>query len=717
MAGFDTAVTGLSAASTNLDVIGNNIANASTTGFKGTRTQFADIYTSSVVGAGSSNIAGSGVTVRDLSQDFSAGTIEFTNNNLDLAIDGSGFFQVADAGGTNYYTRDGQFELDRDGYIVTSDGNYVQGYGVEDPTASRQDLSLTPIGNLQVTETESPPRTTTNIDLSFNIDSELNPPDNAYDRTDGTTYSYTTTQQTYDSLGNPRTIKFNMVEQSPVVQQFAIDLPAGMVKGGAPGDGTADTIDISGVSITVPDFSDPDPNNWVGGSFDTTTTLGGDGYYHLDNTVLNTIRDADSFHGDNNVDNGQSRIKDVYYTGGTNGQIVVEFYSEFTDSGDLEVNYADTDTPANNGQLQTQSVTRTAGETQSWNFVSDTPALPNGQDAVFTFGGVQITVPAPSPNDPVSVDTIGQRIVARENAIMEGNPDIESIAYDSDANRLTVSYRSSAGDITQPLDLTMASSSGVTSLSANDIFGRAAGSSGEVIPNVVIDGDNSYEGVYRMYAYLDGDQLLDIGKLNEAGSPSADPAPGESEVGPVLISFDTSTGRLSEVNGRSVGANGQAPNLTIRGADPADADTVITLDLSDSTQYASDSIIKDSDQNGYARGDLIGVSFENTGEMIASYSNGQSQTLGVLAVASFDNEAGLASVGSNQWVASQASGDAILNPPGTGLNGTLSSASLESSNVDLSSQLVDLIQAQRDYQANAQTLETLNTVTQTILQI
>ncbi|WP_315981303.1 flagellar hook-basal body complex protein [Aliamphritea spongicola] len=91
MAGFNTAVTGLKAATTDLDVTGNNIANSSTIGFKSSRTEFGDIYATAVVGAGSSNVAGSGVIVSDIAQDFQAGTIEFTNNNLDLAINGSGF--------------------------------------------------------------------------------------------------------------------------------------------------------------------------------------------------------------------------------------------------------------------------------------------------------------------------------------------------------------------------------------------------------------------------------------------------------------------------------------------------------------------------------------------------------------------------------------------------------------------------------------------------
>ena len=94
MAGFNPAISGISAATKSLEVTGNNIANASTTGFKSSRTEFADIYATAAIGSGSSNNSGSGVLVSDIAQDFSGGNVQFTNNNLDLSIDGSGFFQL-----------------------------------------------------------------------------------------------------------------------------------------------------------------------------------------------------------------------------------------------------------------------------------------------------------------------------------------------------------------------------------------------------------------------------------------------------------------------------------------------------------------------------------------------------------------------------------------------------------------------------------------------
>ena len=141
------------------------------------------------------------------------------------------------------------------------------------------------------------------------------------------------------------------------------------------------------------------------------------------------------------------------------------------------------------------------------------------------------------------------------------------------------------------------------------------------------------------------------------------------------------------------------------------------MDITGASQFSSASIVKKQSQDGYTKGDLIGVSFEETGEMVASFSNGQRQNLGLVAIATFENQAGLQTAGDTEWLASLTSGQAILNPPGTGLNGTLRSAALEQSNVDLSEELVGLIEAQRNYQASSKTLETLNTVTQSILQI
>ena len=125
--GFEQGLSGLNAASKSLDVIGNNVANASTVGFKQSQAQFADIYANSLGGGGSSQLPGIGVKVATVAQQFTQGNITTTNNSLDMAISGSGFFRMGNNGSITY-SRNGQFQLDKNGFIVDNQGNNLTGY-------------------------------------------------------------------------------------------------------------------------------------------------------------------------------------------------------------------------------------------------------------------------------------------------------------------------------------------------------------------------------------------------------------------------------------------------------------------------------------------------------------------------------------------------------------------------------------------------------------
>ncbi|WP_151702606.1 flagellar hook protein FlgE [Nitrincola alkalilacustris] len=642
---FNTAITGLKAASTMLDVTGNNIANTSTVGFKSSRTQFGDIYATAVVGAGSSNTPGSGVTVSSISQDFSAGTIEFTNNNLDLAINGSGFFQLDDGQGGVTYTRAGNFELDKDGFIISKSGKFLQGYGLDDAG------NRLPIGNLAVTQKESPPKATESIDLSFNIDAradatKLLP---VYNKDQPGSFTYTTTVRTFDSLGNEHTIKYNFAEQRPVRETYSFDT-----------DGEA-TIRLSGVDITVADIGDIIP----GATFADQPANA--------QALIAALEAADD-----RIDPYSLRLDGTALT--------FELHARATESGDIVATKTDT-TPL---ELNERSE-RPANEVRSYEIGA-------GGDGQIIIGGVAFTVT--STETPQAIAT---RIAEREAEILDRNPAIEQIV--ADGPNIRIIFKADEGNI-------------AANLFRPEVTGTASigdDSSGEIEPNEVVEGDNSYRGFYRVYAYLNGEELLDLGKVKDPGEPGH--TDGETEIGPILIQFSPTNGLLRSVNGQTFPAGGQVPPITISGADPANPLTTIQLDLTNSTQFASASIVKNQQQDGYTKGDLIGVTFAPTGEMIASFSNGQNQALGVVAFATFENQNGLQPSGDTEWIATLTSGNAILNPPGTGLNGTLRSASLEQSNVDLSTELVNLIQAQRNFQANSKTLETANNITQTILNI
>src|ERR1043165_6029679 len=123
---FNIALTGLNAANQDLSVTANNLPNVATTGFKGSRAEFGDLFASTQRGV-SATAVGNGVAVNSVSQQFTQGNSETTGNNLDLAISGNGFFTLSDAGAVSY-TRDGQFQLDSNGDVVTAQGLNLQVY-------------------------------------------------------------------------------------------------------------------------------------------------------------------------------------------------------------------------------------------------------------------------------------------------------------------------------------------------------------------------------------------------------------------------------------------------------------------------------------------------------------------------------------------------------------------------------------------------------------
>jgi len=141
----------------------------------------------------------------------------------------------------------------------------------------------------------------------------------------------------------------------------------------------------------------------------------------------------------------------------------------------------------------------------------------------------------------------------------------------------------------------------------------------------------------------------------------------------------------------------------------------VEIDLTGLTQFGSPFAVTEMTQNGYAPGDLAGFSIAPDGMLMARYSNGRTLTQGQLTLVNFRNPQGLAPAGSNNWTATSVSGEALTpQAPGTGNLGVLQSGALEQSNVDLTGELVNMITAQRIYQANAQTIKAQDQLLQTI---
>ena len=194
---FQQGLSGLFAAARNLDVIGNNVANANTVGFKQGGALFADVYANSLGGGGGSS-AGIGVAVTGIQQNFSQGNVSTTSNPLDMAINGGGFFRL-DTNGTVSYSRNGQFHLDKDGFIVNNTGSKVTGYGVD--TAGN--ILISNAGPLQISLAQLQATATSKSEIGLNLDARENIISSTFNLLDPTTYNKATSMSVYDSLGNP----------------------------------------------------------------------------------------------------------------------------------------------------------------------------------------------------------------------------------------------------------------------------------------------------------------------------------------------------------------------------------------------------------------------------------------------------------------------------------------------------------------------------------
>ncbi len=224
---FRTALSGLNASSAELRVIGNNVANSSTTGFKESRAEFSDIFASSNLGV-TANAIGTGVRLSSVSQQFTQGNIEFTDNNLDLAISGEGFFQLND-NGINVYSRAGQFGVDRNGFVVNSQQQNLNVFGAD--TNGNITGAITP---LQLDRADIAPQATTQIAVSANLSAAAAPPATAaFDPADATSYNNSTSLTVYDSLGTAHLATTYFVK-SAVPNQWETRLYLnGVAQGGA----------------------------------------------------------------------------------------------------------------------------------------------------------------------------------------------------------------------------------------------------------------------------------------------------------------------------------------------------------------------------------------------------------------------------------------------------------------------------------------------------
>lgn len=232
---FGQGLSGLNASSKNLDVIGNNIANSATVGFKGSQAQFADIYAASLSGAGS-NAIGIGTKLATVAQQFNQGNITTTNNPLDVAVSGAGMFAMSNNGAISY-TRNGQFQLDKSGNIVGNTGLHLQGY-----QADKAGVLSPVLSDLKINTADQAPTPTSKIGITANLDSREAVPKIApfpttltavapatvppsYIPPDPQSYNQSTSISVYDSLGNAHVASLYFSKQAaPLANTWSVNM-------------------------------------------------------------------------------------------------------------------------------------------------------------------------------------------------------------------------------------------------------------------------------------------------------------------------------------------------------------------------------------------------------------------------------------------------------------------------------------------------------------
>ncbi|BBS86553.1 flagellar hook-basal body complex protein [Aeromonas media] len=617
---FNNALSGINAAQKDLNVTANNIANVNTTGFKESRAEFADVYANSIFVNAKTQV-GNGVATGAVAQQFHQGALQFTNNALDLAIQGNGFFVTSD-GLTNLdrsYTRSGAFKLNESSYMVSNSGGYLQGYEINaDGTPKAVSINATkPIQipdkagepvqtttveagfNLPTTSTPlssgADPLMTSQIDTSFNLpsDAKLVDPTSSIDPNDPTTYSFTATLDVYDSLGEKHTI----------TQYFAKD---------------ADPTDPTKAA---------DPATWRMALYQGTTRI--------------------------NIDDSGTPITSAKIT--------------FDASGNMTGTVPATIKTVPLGTTNPPAVPGAGIDMNSAN---------ESQTVSFKFGTVSESASS------FKVSQLNQDGIARTYSKFDPK---DSSTYSSSTS--VVAYDS----LGEPHTITQ-------------YFVKEADS--------IDPAKSTVPTAWRMYLY-EGDKPIDI-----AGGATTTMATGLSQAPlSARVTFDASGKMITPttpavIKTEQLGATGAG--IITNGADGTQE---IELKLGTVTQYASPFEVSKLTQDGSTVGRLTKVEIGADGIVSATYSNATTVKVAMVAMAKFANSQGLTQVGDTSWRQSLLSGDALPGTPNSGTFGSIKSSALEQSNVDLTTELVDLITAQRNFQANSRSLEVNSSLQQNILQI
>jgi len=650
-----SGTSGLKTHQLRIDVIGNNIANVNTTGYKNSRANFREtiLQTLGVPGAPSATRGsvnprqvGLGATSASIDPDFTQGNLETTGRRSDVAIEGQGFF-ILGSGERRFYTRNGAFNVDQQGNLVAlTNGFYVMGWnadreGAVDSTVPIQSINI-PIGGLTLA------RATTRVSYLGNLDATQ--PGFA---------------QTAETEGRITTNPFLAGAQTFTV--------------------TPDDATVLPDTVTVPQIV-------AGGAYTSDAR-------RLDYTVLNNVLATDRIQITRTT-NGGPAVSDVWTPIPGNYSNVSNYVDQFV---------ADWNTGANWAGLTPLVWAVKEGPT-SVRFFDYSVAANGGQGDASSFAF------APDPavgttSTAATIQALGMRSGVYETFGASATPDPEYLAL-----VLACSANSGLGAVPDPTTLATLTTDGsgraIFTSTLPGLNGRLTLSDDPTftaintiygLPSTRVDID-TYRTSVVVYDTLGVQHTVNL-DFNRRGDTRVWEYSATDENGFNIIPGGTSTsGTLAFDNaGRS---QTSGINVELNLTSGAQTPQQITLQVADLNQFEGSSTVAAGDQDGIAMGTLENFLISTDGTVNGEFTNGLNQTLARLATATFSNPGGLVDVGSTMWNKSVSSGEAQIGTPESASRGRTVQASLESSNVDLANEFTQLIIGQRGFQANARVITT-----------
>ena len=870
---FNIALSGIRAANSDLRITGNNIANASTTGFKESRAEFGDIYSTSVLGSGQNQV-GSGVRTQNISQQFTQGNISFTDNVLDLAVSGSGFF-VTSLSGEQMFTRAGTFSLDREGYVVNNINSRLQGY-----SANSNGSINTVLGDVQIQTSSIEPQTTTLVESEVNVDSSesvlqstgtqyiasggsatandngytaqtltiTNPSGNTVNVNTALNDNSLTTANTLNALAgvtataqatatvsawtsglgvniNGATLTNTSISAATATEISALpgltathdagagtlsitstigDLIFSVTGSGAVTDevftvagptGLAQTLEVDGAGDTVTAGNlgaagaftaaattvplNLSPSGYftaavtpsfdlsAAGATDHDFTITVDGVASAGNISLGNINHGSfaamataletAINGDANI-SGVTVTYDtdhfVITSGGTGGTSNVSLTAVGGSAGTgigitggtSTVGVDATDYDFNitiDGVASAASISLPPAIYGS--YAAMATALETAVNADTNISGVSVTY-----DTDHFVFTSGTTGTSSTVSLAAVGPDSNTLGIGAGTATAGVSDITVGGVITLQLDENYS----LTDTSVTPLFNNAP----TTFVNNAFDPTDpdtyNHSTSVTIYDSLGNSHVMQQFFVKQPESSGSIPnhwqmivrVDGRDVGDPVITAPSTPTeatynlyfdanGGLDQAQSDDILISNWVPynsdgiqifgalqpdNQSSTGALPIPTPAVSSnfqILMTDSSQVGSSFEVRSVDQDGTTTGRLASLNIDDEGTIFARFTNGENQALGQVALADFPNTDGLQSLGDTSWAQTSESGEPAIGAPGTASLGLIQSGALEESNVELSEQLVNLIIAQRNFQASAKTIETADQVTQTIINL